>query len=1438
MRLRRTPAICWQTDMTIESLGLTRSQSLIWAGQKIEPEAPLYNMALRFDIFAALDEDRFQLAFQKLVDDSDAMRIFFECDESTPRQYVTPSLAYDVLKIDFSNEPDAETCAEEWIDRRLTHQFDLDRCTFDSALLRLSDEHYVWYFNQHHIVTDAWSSSIIFRRVADNYARAAGSNEDHCATVPRFSEFVEYEQTLKARPGHADAVSYWKKRSPSDSAPVRFYGMRTEAAGARTVRVPRRLGARRTKRLEEIAEQDGIRGISRDLTLFKLVAAALFAYLFRIGNGHSVVIGSPTHNRSSLKFRDTIGLFIEMFPLRVEIDDDDTFRELLLKVSNEANAFLKNALPGASTRQGALSYNVVLNFIHARFGDFAGARVVTQWLHPGYGDPGHHLRVQVLDLEDKGDLLIYFDFNESVFGPEVQQSSVRHFLRVFDAMIEDLDSMIRRVPLTSDDERETLIEKFNRTASVPVDGEGTVMDLFARQVRLNPDAEAIREGRDALSYLELDQRSDRLARKIVCRGIDGDRPLIGVCARRSIDLIVALLAVHKAGAGYVPLEPGLPERRLDYILQDTAIGLVLLQADLAELYRHRSQSVLYIDQPGASAEESEMSARLPKVAPSSTAYVIYTSGSSGTPKGVEIDHLGLAGYVRWAIRQYVKDRRLRFPLYSAVGFDLTVTSIFVPLCSGGAIVVYPEQAGGIDLSVLDVFHDKAVDIVKLTPAHLQLIGNLDLSDSPVRALIVGGDDLKTSLAARTLDVFGGSVTIYNEYGPTEAVVGCMIHQYDPSKDTHASVPIGKPADNVRIYVLDPDSNPVPVGVNGEICIARDGLSRGYLNRPDLTAEKFVEDPFVPGGRMYRTGDQARFVDSRTIVYVGRSDDQLKIGAVRIEKAEVEQALLSHHGISACFVDAISPGKKSEDANLRYCVRCGLASNYPNTTFSDAGVCNICTDFEKYSERARSYFSTMDDLRTILYKLSRRKSGSYDCMMLLSGGKDSTFALYKLAEMGLEIYALTLDNGFISEGAKANIRRTVSDLGIRHEFATTEAMEAIFVDSLNRHSSVCYGCFKTIYTLALKIARENGIPCIVTGLSRGQFFETRLTREVFDGDVFDPEKLDREVLDARKVYHRVRDAVTESLDVEIFRDDAIFEEIEFVDFFRYCDVSLSVIYAFLKKHAPWVRPEDTGRSTNCLINDTGIFVHKRKMGYHNYALPYSWDVRLGQKRRDEALAELNDEIDADSVMRILKDIDYDDADFYFEEGSRKLAAYYTADETIGVADLRKHLEKWLPDAMIPSYFVSVDDFPLTSNGKIDRSMLPHPLEQRPELAQPLALPESPLQEAMAKIWRDALRLNTIGIHDNFFEVGGDSILAIQIVAKANDMGMRITPGHLFSHQTISELADLLGSEREGPSNAPIEPHMRPKEDLEVDAQPLVDLDEKTLGKIAALLDKSQ
>ena len=585
-------------------------------------------------------------------------------------------------------------------------------------------------------------------------------------------------------------------------------------------------------------------------------------------------------------------------------------------------------------------------------------------------------------------------------------------------------------------------------------------------------------------------------------------------------------------------------------------------------------------------------------------------------------------------------------------------------------------------------------------------------------------------------------------------------------------------------------NPAPEGVPGELYIGGPGLSDGYWNQPDLTSRSFVKHTANGDELLYRTGDLARVNDDGTLTYLGRIDKQLKLGGIRLEGGEIESVLKRYPGIGQVVVDQYQRNEDKFQAPEKHCVKCGLPSNYPNIGFNEAGVCDLCLSFDTYQKNVSHYFRDLNALKKVMQQARAKKKGKYDCMMLLSGGKDSSYALAQLVDMGLEVLAYTLENGYISEEAKANIKTVANALGVDHVYGSTPHMNDIFVDSLKRFSNVCNGCFKVLYTLSTQQALDMGIPVIVTGLSRGQFFETRLTEELFRKKQFEAMDIDRVILDARKAYHRIPDAVSKHLDVTMFKTDDIFEQVQFVDFYRYCDVSMNEMLTYLDQRLHWKRPSDTGRSTNCLINDLGIFMHKRERGYHNYAFPYSWDVRMGHKNRDEAIEELDDHIEESDITQMLDEIGYPkekkDAD-----AQKQLVVYYTSDQAIPHADLRNHLMGFLPPSVIPANFIHVNEMPLSSNGKVDLKALSSLNESIQFEDIKYEGPTNEIEEIVANIWQEVLQMDQISIHYPFLELGGNSLLAIRIISRINEqLHLDLNVTAIFEQDTIRKLSSYI------------------------------------------------
>ena len=482
------------------------------------------------------------------------------------------------------------------------------------------------------------------------------------------------------------------------------------------------------------------------------------------------------------------------------------------------------------------------------------------------------------------------EYSTELFKPETIAVFARHFEITLHEMLTQPEAKIAELQLLSDARKQELVFDFNNS-SRDFPRAQTVAQLFELQAEQTPNSVAVACEGKTLTYRELNERANQLAHAL--RGLDaGPGMLLGIYLEHSLETVIALLGVLKTGAAYLPLDTQHPPARTAFILAHAGVSVLLTQESLTDRISDQVSYVICLDSDWENFIAFQSTENLlPQAKPGDLAYVIYTSGSTGTPKGVEISHAALTNYVWWAKETYLRGDDLDFPLYSSLAFDLTVTSLYVPLISGQRVLVYGSKQG--EFSLLSVLEDNQAGVLKLTPSHLALIKDRDNRQSRIKRIIVGGEAFEANLALQVWQSFGGQIEIYNEYGPTEATVGCMVHLFNPQHDTRAVVPIGKPAANLQIFLLDEKLKAVPENVMGEIYISGAGLARGFLNNPQQTAERFIDNPILPGQKMYKTGDVARWLPEGILEYVGRNDEQVKFHGHRIELNEIRSLLNQH-----------------------------------------------------------------------------------------------------------------------------------------------------------------------------------------------------------------------------------------------------------------------------------------------------------------------------------------------------------------------------------------------------------------------------------------------------------------------------------------------------------------------------------------------------------------
>lgn len=954
-------------DLDNTKLPLTQSQLSIWASQKLQTDSSTHNIVYTFEIIGSLNTTVFKRAFAKLVSETDVFNITFGEHQGEPYQKRSSFKNFELPIFDVTGVSEKEV--EKQVNEKTLEPINIEHRVFDALLLQKQNSS-IWLLKFHHLVTDAISYQVLYQRLNVLYENLMAEEDDDQNILGNYLDYVSFENGAISREEFSEQAAYWKEKSLQTVDEAKFYGEKKKHNTTAAERTLVNLGPERLEKLKKLSQLPQVRGWTQSLTLYNIFMTVYASFIYRVTGGDKIVIGSPSHNRNEPKFSKTPGLFVEVLPSYFEIAEKESFQSLLEKVKIESNNFLKNVSPGMVGNVKDHQITAVLNFINAEFPDFNGMPTKVKWVHNGHIDASHDIRCHIFDFEGDGFYKIAFDLKTSVFNEEKRKEVPQHFLLLLDAFLENLQSEIDSIPLVEtafQDEDNFFKENSSKTKSV--------YKQFKLQAEKNPNSIVLQSTAETLTYGNLNHKVDVLANYLVSKGVqEGNK--VALHLHRSTDYVISVLSILKIGAVFVPIATDQPLERVKYIVNQAKCSYILSQKELPLEIAFTNLNLFHWSKP----QQEDFKFKIPS--DNQLSYILFTSGSTGNPKGVAISNGALNNYLHWAKKTYEVDDKSIFPLFTSIGFDLTITSLFLPLISGGKMIIYPEKESGPDTSLLDVVTDNLVNTIKLTPSHLSLLADRDMSTSKIDIMILGGEDLKTALAKKVKDQFHPQLRIFNEYGPTEATVGCIYTEFDEARQNQGSVPIGKPIDNTQVYILDQYMNMVPNGVQGELYLSGKGLAEGYVGEHELTAEKFLENPYRAQTKIYRTGDLVRLNADKELEFLGRIDDQIKLRGHRIELSEIEAQLLNIEGVESCSIVVVSGNKPTNQAETTNCVKCGLPSNYPNTDFDELGVCHLCRAFESYEEKAHRYFKNDDALVQFLTS-KREENPNYDCISLLS-----------------------------------------------------------------------------------------------------------------------------------------------------------------------------------------------------------------------------------------------------------------------------------------------------------------------------------------------------------------------------------------------------------------------------------------------------------------------
>jgi amino acid adenylation domain-containing protein/non-ribosomal peptide synthase protein (TIGR01720 family) len=874
---------------------LSFTQQRFWFFQNLVPDTSAYHVCFGLRLQGRLDRGVLQRTIDEIVRRHELLRTVFTAPEGQPVQTVLPAAPVALPCTDLSSLTETERSQrfDELSKETARRPFDLtSEPPFRAALFALAAEDHALVVAMHHIASDAWSVTAFLRELAAIYDAYADGSASPLPELPvQYRDFAAWQRNRMSRPELEAQRTYWTQKLanaptlqlPTDRPRPAF---QTFTGGRATFSIPGRLA----DALDGVARQE--RG-----TLFMALLAGFYALLQRYSGQNDLVVGTAIAGRSRAELEPLIGPFINTLALRTDLSGDPTFRTLLSRARETAlEAYAHQELPFEKIVDDlkldrALNRNPLFQVMLA-----------LQNVPPAPPDL-RELRLSAFDIDRSttvSDLEIifwptaqglegYVRYSADLLDAATVDRMLRHFEVLLEAAAAEPDRRLSDLPLLTAAEEEALAS-WNRTAA-PYSHDVAVHESFQRQAALTPDAPAVVSRSMSLSYRELDARANALAQKLVAIGVKLD-DRVAVVLERSADFIVAALAIMKAGGAYLPIETSCPADRLGYMLRDAGVRLAITEPPLVARMADAGAEALTIADIGASAN-----AVAPRIAikPGNLAYVIYTSGSTGRPKGVALSHRGLQALAGWHNRVYRVTAEDRAALVAGLGFDASVWELWPYLLAGACVHVPDDETRASAALLLEWIAASRVTIgFAPTPLAEAMFDTPMPEHLALRALLTGGDKLHQVPA-------GLPFTVYNNYGPTESTV---VTSWTEIPGGTAQTPsIGRPVDNTRVHVLDARLKPVPVGVPGELFVAGDSLARGYLDRPDLTADRFIPDPFAiePGGRMYRTGDLVRRSPSGNLEFLGRLDHQVKIRGFRIELGEIETVLAQHDAVREAVV---------------------------------------------------------------------------------------------------------------------------------------------------------------------------------------------------------------------------------------------------------------------------------------------------------------------------------------------------------------------------------------------------------------------------------------------------------------------------------------------------------------------------------------------------------
>ena len=928
---------------------LSRGQQRLWFLQQLYPNNSFYNHAESYSIKGNLNKNDLFKSLELIVEEHQILKACFPLNDGKAIIHIDKNFKLPISEIDFSDQSikDAEQNATAYISEEITKPFDLNKGPLIRVtLIKLTEDHHILSLNLHHIIIDEWSMRDLGNLLADYYKKLS-NNEQLEAQQPEI-EYKDFAHWDINRDLPEQQIKYWKEKLKGE-----LPNLDLQTDFKRPLQ-PSYNGQHHTMNLST-EDSNNVTTLAKQLgtTPFNVMLSVFYTLLHRYTKQTDILIGLPITNRAHKSLQSLLGFFVDTLVLRTTFNENDSFTELVSKVkTNTFEGFNNKDIPfdylvKDIQPERSLSMNPFFQVMFVYNNEVASADFGSELKFEKEEDI--NLKSSKFDLtlfvnEKNGVLSTTFEYATDLFDTSTIERFSKHFQLLVKGIINNSESKLSELPMLTEQEAKLFNIAHKGNVQGPFEKYTAIHHIIEDMASKYPNATAVTYGSDALTYEELNEKANDLAQHILSKKQDNDN-IIGLSIERSTKMIVGMLAILKAGCAYLPIDPEYPSQRIEFIIKDAKVNLMVTEANLEANFKPFGIDLVLVDQ----IKSTNPSIDLPKVSSSDLAYVIYTSGSTGNPKGVPITHQNIINSTAGRLDFY-DNNPTAFLLMSSISFDSSKAGIFWTLCTGGHLVISEKRLEQDIDKISRIIEAQNISHTLMLPSLYNLV--LEHSETSrlksLTTVMVAGEACSITVCKNHFEKLP-EANLYNEYGPTEATVWCIAHKITLKDLEKSSVPIGKPVANLGIHLLDSNLNPVPYGAVGEIYVSGISLSGHYINRPDLTEAAYFKDK--NGLLLYKTGDIGRYDLNGDIEFLGRKDQQIKIRGFRVEIDEIEQTISNNAMINEAVVVVESSG--ASNLSIDYLDTDAL-TNLMNYHLSEQEINSLFESIESLSHKEKEY----------------------------------------------------------------------------------------------------------------------------------------------------------------------------------------------------------------------------------------------------------------------------------------------------------------------------------------------------------------------------------------------------------------------------------------------------------------------------------------------------